>query len=671
MLLKPANHASVANTLAYLYVTAPDPICLAACAPHMPVEMVSSPDDKHTYNYISNNVDAIAKPSMYAVAAPLIPGACFAPAKSEANTKATIVGRVTSLRNTSTPTPFIIQCIREFATLLIPDDMIHRLTPLAIEQVEEKQSRPSQRSTFAACVDRLDVMKTSFQCFQKAESYPKITDPRNIINPSVDHRVKYASFIYAFNEHIMKKQPWYAFGKSPAEFTDRLVQLASENDILDEGDYHRFDGTQGPIQTLLFLSCLLRAFAIEFHEYLSETSTKQIEAPAYCNFDLKFNTMWMTISGSADTSARNTLVNAFTAYTANRMSKNRDHDPSPQEAFAKLGLFGGDDSINTAFTSVNIEAAARIMGLSLVKKQVSVNHYVTFLGRVYLNPWTTRHNIADPYRCLSKFHLTATNPQTADATTVLRRKAESWLVTDPTTPIIAPLCRAILRRTPNLTDKQLRMTEADLSYWARVARETPFDTPPAGDVLTREVICEILGITQVDMETIEQEIENSSDWIVFPSIKPRTTALPKYQILVGGEVLNSDGPKIDDDFVSMKDEVVPATMSVEQLKYKSTSISGGSAFLPDDPVVNVPAVKLSKVVKPSESSKVKGKTRAKVASVPKVKEDKLPPNTSDCSGCCTHAKCEATNSAASVSHNNPKNSTPPLKKKTGRVNHQH
>lgn len=562
MLLKPQTNIALSVTLAYAFARTPNSFNLCQQQILMPSDKIPQFSDEHSYRFTSRNTEDPFKPTMHQVMAPIIKGAAFAPMRCPANTKATIVGRVQNIRNTTMPSPFVLKCLEEFIKFVVPDDIAHCLTPLSVQDTIARQNRPTQRSLYEAAINRLDAMRTNYQCFQKAEAYLKITDPRNIVNPSVDHRVKYATILYAFTDHVMKSQRWYAFGKPPSEFTDELVRLAQSNPFLDEGDFSRFDGTQGPIQTLVLLAILKRAFSLDHHDFIDECLQKQTFAPAYCDFNVKFNTKWITISGSADTSARNTLNNAFCAYVANRMSKRRGFEPTAQEAFDQLGLYGGDDSINTAFTSVNIVDAARMLGLKLTNKIVESHKHLTFLGRIYLNPWTTRACIADIYKALARFHLSATNPVNAALTIIHRRKAESWLVTDPKTPVIGDLCRLILRQTAPLTERQLRATQAEVGFWSRNADNCPFDAP-ADDFesdLAYSVCAEEL---QIDVQTIK-DFENDLrtkklNELAFPNIPSRAEPMSEYEYICGDVVYNYGQSLVEDKLIAYENETNPET----------------------------------------------------------------------------------------------------------------
>jgi len=66
---------------------------------------------------------------------------------------------------------------------------------------------------------------------------------------------------------------------------------------------------------------------------------------------------------------------------------------------------------------------------------------------VFIDPWTCGDSIQDPLRALPKLHLSFSN-ENVPVEVAAHNKAQGYLTTDPTTPLISHWCRAVLRVQP-------------------------------------------------------------------------------------------------------------------------------------------------------------------------------------------------------------------------------
>ena len=80
--------------------------------------------------------------------------------------------------------------------------------------------------------------------------------------------------------------------------------------------------------------------------------------------------------------------------------------------------------------------------------------FVPFLGRIFLDPWSTSNSIQDPQRTLPKIHLTCSE-DTIPLEVAAVNKAMGYKVNDEHTPIIGAFCNMIFLRYSNVTISEL------------------------------------------------------------------------------------------------------------------------------------------------------------------------------------------------------------------------
>ena len=116
------------------------------------------------------------------------------------------------------------------------------LEPVSVETVAEKQTRPQQKLSLARACLSGDFIQRLLKCFQKAEAYPDVKDPRNISQYNDKDKLSMASFSLALAGHL-KQFAWYAPGKVPKEIAERVAAICTSANYVNVSDYHRMDGT--------------------------------------------------------------------------------------------------------------------------------------------------------------------------------------------------------------------------------------------------------------------------------------------------------------------------------------------------------------------------------------------------------------------------------------------
>lgn len=439
------------------------------------------------------------KPTMRELPITVYPAA-YHSKRSYNNEDDTINRRVAAVENKVTRVPpFYTTCMREFIDLLLtPVDTRGYVTndkpakwtlvPACLEDVADKQARPTQRALLERAREFLFYGSRTVKAFQKAEPYPKVKSARNISTVSTDAKARLAAFIYPLTE-LMKKHHFYAFGHHPREFSDVLSEKARKSDFGSETDFEMYDGTRSEFLADFEKALLLAGFPVCYHKEIINLVTAEINAKCFTASGIVYTNGYSRLSGSMGTSVFNTLCNALIAYIAYRVLGN-----SPLEAYKALGLYGGDDGINFGLPPSVLTRVVEKLGLRIKCAIVTRHQPVTFLARVYLDVWTAPQSFCDVKRQLAKFHLSST-PDFVPIEDLLYRKCEAYVCTDPTTPVISDLCRAILKYLPKPSGKYDDIIR-DVSWWSQY--ESPFATYGYDDARVLAFVCKSFEIDHAE-----------------------------------------------------------------------------------------------------------------------------------------------------------------------------
>jgi hypothetical protein len=359
--------------------------------------------------------------------------------------------------------------MKEFEELLIPSASVHTHDPVDDDEVMRRQHRPTQRRILADAEARYPERKVSM--FSKVEAYPNVKPPRPIsVMDSVDKR-EYSKFLYAF-EAVMKHQPWYAFSKTPRDIAARVVDVLEFANMATNTDFSKFDGHGSNVMRELEQRILLRAFRTRHHAKLLELHRAQFNLKAYGTFGTQYQTRFARASGSPETSLFNSLVNAFVSFLALRMTKKDGVYLSPEEAFSRLGIYGGDDGLTADVKPDILRNAATMLGQELATTPVQRGELgIVFLARVYSpDVWFGDENTCcDVPRQLAKFHVTPRLNSNVTPTMKLLEKVRCFLLTDENTPIIGDYCVAVSNAHGKILSKHpdLAPVTTWLSNWEK------------------------------------------------------------------------------------------------------------------------------------------------------------------------------------------------------------
>jgi hypothetical protein len=411
--------------------------------------------------------------------------------------------------------PFLEQCMQEFTRHLIPEP--HQGVPVGEEVVLERQSRPTQKAGFAR-IHNAEFVKDPMgvQSFTKAECYGKPCGARGISNVETEHKFHYSQFMYAFTDDVLKRQSWYAFGKTPKELANYLVSFVCGARTLLPTDFSRFDGSLSEALRKIEEYCLKRFFHPIYHNNVMSLYKAQFNIKGTTKFGLNYDVGSSRLSGSAETAAFNSVINACVAYLAYRKS-----GLSPNDAWRKLGAYGGDDGLNPDLSVKDYKFVCDKVGL-VFKGDLVCDGPVNFLGRTFHNLWISSGSTLDFKRAISKLHWSAHKDATPQM--CASRKAISILATDNNTPFFTCWAKQVIKIVgkPAELDKTNRCE--DYSWWFREFGDNacwpePLHIEEVYQHIAQEMTCTVKHLTDLE-EKIKQAKAYEDLWLKDYFVKP-------------------------------------------------------------------------------------------------------------------------------------------------------
>jgi hypothetical protein len=385
--------------------------------------------------------DPDAKNLMVPFMTPMIDGA-FVPDRTLNNERYAILERVEKPRPKPLRlTKFMTMIMSEFVSRMIPEEYAWQLEPTDFDTVYERQPRPTQRHILDAA--SFLVAKRMVKSFMKAEPYQNVKPPRMISTINGVDKMEYSRITYAWYE-VLSDQSWYAFGRTPKAIASRVAEICSEASMVVNSDFSKFDGHGSNLMRDLESMALVRAFKPCHHQAVLALHRAQYNLPAVSTFGEWYETGYGRASGSPETAMFNSLLNAFIAYLAFRMTDTPTGKIQPDEAFSKLGIYGGDDGLTADIDLKMYHRAAQMLGQELTTEPITREKFgVKFLARMY-SPYVwsgDKTSTCDLMRQLTKFHVTVKLPSNVSPKEKFVEKARALLLSDRNTPILGELCR--------------------------------------------------------------------------------------------------------------------------------------------------------------------------------------------------------------------------------------
>jgi hypothetical protein len=497
------------------------------------------PEGVRRYQY-GTEYEPEAKASLTAFMCPIINGA-FAPDQTLGNERQCIRGRIEQVRPPNLRmTPFLQKVMHQFACRLVPKEMVGTLHPLNDDDVMERQNKPSQRRIIEN--SRLLDPKRFVKMFMKKEAYGKVTDPRPISQINGPDKIAYSKFTYAC-ETLFKTQKWYAFGKSPLDIAQRVAEVCADAEIAVNTDFSRFDGHGSNLMRELERIVLLRAFSPQYHSQLIELHKSQYGLTGFGTYHTKYDTEFSRASGSPETSLFNSMVNAFVAFLALRMTKRRGVFLEEQEAYDSLGIYGGDDGLTADIEPSIYIRAAKSIGQELTTQVVRRGELgVKFLARVY-SPmvwYGCLDSCCDLKRQLSKFHVTVNMPPDITPQEKFLEKSRCVLLSDRYTPIIGDICT----RAENLAGRlgPNERVAAVRNWLSQFPAESQYPNEP-GDWMVEYMIKAVPEVDYVGLTEWLQSRTSIEQIMGIAQIQPPEMPEVKTEVVLDGSLMETKYPE--------------------------------------------------------------------------------------------------------------------------------
>jgi hypothetical protein len=459
---------------------------------------------------------------------PLLGRTCV-PAACRANDAAGVSNRITKVKSPFKEiTPFMERVTMEFIGLCIHEK--HGLAPCDVDDVFDNQSRPSQQAILREASDGIAWSSTA-KTFMKREAGD--SDPRIISTQEPGPKLEYSQVIYPLAAEC-KTHRWYAFGKTSAEIAGRVSEICKNAGVVSMTDFSRMDGRVSQLLRVFERKFLLYAFHPRYHQQVLDLHVIQYGVRARTTQGVTYKTGFSRLSGSPETSLFNTICNAFIAYHYLRTQKIDGVFIQPEDAFSRLGIYGGDDGLMAGDNVLQHSLIADAWGQKLTYDVVQYGDVgVTFLARLYSpDVWYGDDNsMADVSRFLRKLHLSKKLPIGITPLMKIVEKLRSAMNSDLQTPIIGKLAKKLM----TLTDI-CPVEEADsrIVTWASKMPGTGYPNEDSGWMMDRVIQL----MPDFSFDTFEDFLENCHSTDVFlrpPECSVDENITLKMSAIVDGE----------------------------------------------------------------------------------------------------------------------------------------
>nr|QYF49957.1 MAG: RNA-dependent RNA polymerase [Sichuan forest noda-like virus 4] len=488
--------------------------------------------------------------------------------------------RVTYVANGKLPSDKIRYLAEEFVKLVVPE--CGAGVPYELEETLSMLTKPSQKIMIDQVLETMDMdVRKLIEAFLKNEATNKAG---RIISSFPDARflVRFSAFTLKFRDEVLHNElnkKWFCPGLTPYEIAGKVRDYVGVVGTPIEGDFSNFDGTVSRwCQEHVMNAVYLRFFNGEYTRELKTFTDMLISCPARAkNFQFRYNAGTGVKSGSPTTCDLNTVLNAFMQYAAVRLTC-----PETEQwlAYNQIGLAFGDDSLFALEYSKQFERVAAELGMKLVVEKYDPLMGLTFLARVYPDPYTTSTSFQDPLRTLRKLHLTTRDPNIPLADAALDR-VEGYLVTDQLSPVVGSYCKMVKRLTKD-EDVEKRLSRKSVNkekpYW--VTGDGSWPQNPADLDLMFDVAAARLGINVAVLRTVDEQFKTlESLWFTPITLEEESPHKSTVDVKGEGVSVNMDNRLIENECKS----TIERSSGVTGMQSKSASANNSGSDRSETP----------------------------------------------------------------------------------------
>ncbi|AAO60068.1 RNA-dependent RNA polymerase [Macrobrachium rosenbergii nodavirus] len=376
--------------------------------------------------------------------------------------------RVTMVANNKVPTPRIARFAEEYVRLVVPEANVG--VPYSLEDARKELDKPTQVNAVNQIWETVDMeVRRLIEAFVKNEPTNK---SGRIISSFADSRflLKFSTYTLAFRDEVLHAEHnrhWFCPGLTPNEIADKVCDYVRGVATPAEGDFSNFDGRVSAwCQENVMNAVYHRWFNRKFSKELQKYTSMLVSCPARAKrFGFQYEPGVGVKSGSPTTCDLNSVLNNFTQYAAVRLTK---PDLSPQEAFEQTGLSFGDDSLFDKQYQLRWNYVVEQLGMELKVEPFDPSNGVTFLARVFPDPYSTNTSFQDPLRTWRKLNMTSRTCVPVESAALDR--VSGYLVTDKYSPVTSEYCHMIERCYMNTAEsvtrrRQRKDCDREKPYW--------------------------------------------------------------------------------------------------------------------------------------------------------------------------------------------------------------
>jgi len=428
--------------------------------------------------------------------------------------------RITFVENKKLPGKKIEEFAHEFCHLIVTSPGSGH--PMSLEETAAELSKPSQVLAVKRVWETLDVPhRRRIECFVKKE--PTMKNGRIISSfPDARFLIGMSRYTLAFRRdvlHAEHNEHWFCPGLKPEEIARKLQEYCTAVTQPMEGDFSNLDGsTSAWAQRTVMNGPYFRHFHPSYHKEMQTYFDMLITCPAYAKaFGFKYEAGPGVRSGSPTTCDANTLENAFTMYCGIRLAR---PGFSKVECFQQIGLCFGDDSVFDQQYRAGWIRACEQVGLTLKVETCTPDKGVTFLARVFPDPWKTLTSFQDPLRTWRKAHMTGRDPHIPLGSAAIDR-LKGYLVTDGLSPVMSQYANAVVAWYENQEGAETQdkresraSVHSEKPYWLTTGGSWPQEEKDVE--LMRECAAARTGLSVEELRNMERRLaQMESPWDPF------------------------------------------------------------------------------------------------------------------------------------------------------------